>query len=53
MEKAEKKRFDTLYKRHLQKLTLQGKSAKTIDAYGRAARRLVSYFDCCPDKQSA
>ena len=52
MEKAERKRFKTLYERHLQKLTLQGKSAKTIDAYGRAVRRLVSCFDRCPDKLS-
>ncbi len=32
MEKAERKRFKTLYERHLQKLALQGKSTKTIDA---------------------
>nr|WP_320011158.1 hypothetical protein [uncultured Desulfobulbus sp.] len=51
MNKAEIKRFESLYERHLQKLALQGKSAKTIDAYGRAVRRLVSYFDRCPDKR--
>jgi len=51
-EKTEVKQFETLYERHLQKLTLQGKSAKTIDAYARAVRRLVSYFDRCSDKVS-
>lgn len=52
MNKAEIKRFESLYERHLQKLTLQGKSPKTIDAYGRAVRRLVQYFGRCPDKIS-
>lgn len=52
MKKAEIQRFEALYTRHLQKLALQGKSAKTIDAYGRAVRRLVSYFDRCPDELS-
>ena len=52
MKKAEIKRFETLYERHLQKLALQGKSAKTIEAYGRAVRRLVSYYDRCPDHLS-
>ena len=52
MKKAEIKRFEALYGSHLQKLALQGKSAKTIEAYGRAVRRLVSYYDRCPDHLS-
>jgi integrase len=50
MEKAEEKRFDTLYNRHLRLLKLQGKAQKTIDAYARAVRRISEYFDCCPDR---
>lgn len=47
---AEQKRFDRLYARHLQALKLQGKSKNTIDAYGRAVRRVAQRFDCCPDR---
>jgi integrase len=50
MDKAEQKRFDKLYKRHLRLLKLQGKAQKTIDAYSRAVRRIGEYFDCCPDQ---
>ncbi len=50
MKSAEVKRFETLYKRHLKLLKLQGKAAKTIDAYSRAVRRVSGHFDCCPDK---
>jgi len=50
MDPKETKRFDKLYQRHLQMLKLQGKSAKTRDAYARAIRRLRDHFDCCPDK---
>jgi len=50
MDKAEQKRFDKLYKRHLRSLKLQGKAKKTIDAYSRAVRRITEYFDCCPDQ---
>jgi len=45
MLSAEQKRFDRLYARHLQALKLQGKSQKTIDAYGRAVRRGAQHFD--------
>ena len=50
MDKAEQKRFNTLYNRHLRFLKLQGKSQKTIDAYSRAVRRISEHFDCCPDQ---
>ena len=50
MDKAEQKRFNTLYNRHLRLLKLQGKSPKTIDAYARAVRRISEHFDCCPDQ---
>ena len=50
MKKAEQKRFNELYQRHLRSLKLQGKSQKTIDAYSRAVRRIAEHFDCCPDK---
>lgn len=50
MNTKETKRFEILYDRHLKKLTLQGKSQATINAYSRAVRRLTAHFDCCPDK---
>ena len=50
MDKAEEKRFDKLYKRHLRLLKLQGKAQKTIDAYSRAVRRITQYFDRIPDQ---
>ena len=49
MNKAETRRFNQLYQRHLRLLKLQGKAEKTIDAYSRAVRRISEYFDCCPD----
>ena len=53
MDPKETKRFNNLYKCHLQMLKLQGKSEKTRDAYARAIRRLRDHFDCCPDKLTA
>jgi integrase/recombinase XerD len=50
MNPSEQSRFDELYQRHLRLLKLQGKSAKTIDVYARAVRRLTGHFDCCPDQ---
>lgn len=50
MTKSEQKRFDKQYQKHLLELKLQGKSSKTIDAYARAIRRIVTYFDRCPDQ---
>jgi integrase len=50
METDEQNRFDTLYKRHLRSLKLQGKSDSTIDLYARAVRRIAQHFDCCPDR---
>jgi len=42
-------RFKQLYERHINELTLQGKSKKTIEMYSRSLRRLADYFDACPD----
>lgn len=50
MKASEQKRFDTLYKKHLRALKLYGYSARTIDVYARAVRRVVGYFDCVPDQ---
>jgi integrase/recombinase XerD len=50
MNKTETKRFNSLYERHLKLLKLQGKSPSTIGNYARAVRRIVQYFDCCPDQ---
>jgi len=49
MNKAQQKRFDSLYRKHLSALKRQGKAEATIDAYSRAIRRLCEYFDCPPD----
>ncbi len=52
MTPAEQTRFDALYEQHLRALKLQGKSAKTIDVYARAVRRVAEHFDVCPDRLS-
>ena len=52
MNHSEQKRFDELYRKHLRALKLQGVSAKTIDAYSRAVRRIADWADCCPDQLS-
>jgi len=38
--------FDKLYTKHLKHLKLAGYQPKTIEAYGRAMRRIGNYFDC-------
>jgi integrase len=50
MKSSEQARFDTLYKRHLRALKLQGMSDSTMDVYARAVRRVTQYYDCCPDQ---
>jgi site-specific recombinase XerD len=50
MNATEQTRFDELYNRHLRTLKLRGMSAKTIDSYARAVRRVSSHFACCPDQ---
>ena len=50
MNQSEVNRFDSLYKKQLKTLKLQGKAERTIDAYARSVRRIKDYFDCCPDK---
>ncbi len=52
MNKAQKKRYDSLYQKHLSALKRQGKSKATIDAYSRAVRRITCHFDRCPDRLS-
>jgi integrase/recombinase XerD len=49
MNKAQQKRFDSLYRKHLSALKRQGKAEATIDSYSRAIRRVSEYFDCPPD----
>jgi len=50
MNKAQQKRYDSLYQQHLSALKRQGKSKATIDGYSRAVRRITSHFDKCPDR---
>ena len=50
MNKAQHKRYQSLYQQHLNALRLQGKSKTTIDVYSRAVRRVTEYFDRCPDR---
>ena len=49
MNKAQQKRFNSLYQKHVSALIRQGKAATTIDLYSRAVRRISSFFDCPPD----
>ena len=50
MNKAQQKRYQSLYQEHVNALVRQGKSKSTIDVYSRAVRRITEYFDCCPDR---
>ena len=50
MNKAQQKRYQSLYQQHVNALHRQGKSKSTIDIYSRAVRRITEYFDCCPDR---
>jgi site-specific recombinase XerD len=49
MNILDQQRTDVLYQRHVTALTLQGKRPKTVEAYARALRRLITYFDRCPE----
>jgi hypothetical protein len=50
MKKAQQTKFDSLYQQHVNVLRRQGKADTTIDAYFRAVRRIVEFFDLCPEK---
>jgi site-specific recombinase XerD len=50
MNKAQQAKFDSLYQQHVNALRRQGKAENTIDSYSRALRRIVEFFDICPDK---
>lgn len=52
MQKAQQKRYDSLYRKHLSALKRQGKAPSTIDVYARAVRRVSEYFDAPPDTLS-
>lgn len=49
MHKAQQKRYDSLYRKHVSALRRQGKAETTIDVYSRAVRRITEFFDCPPD----
>jgi len=49
MNTADQQRTEFLYQQHLTALSLQGKRPATIDGYSRALRRIIHYFDRCPD----
>tara|TARA_B100000508_G_scaffold136257_1_gene129055 strand:- start:1324 stop:2226 length:903 start_codon:yes stop_codon:yes gene_type:complete len=48
MNTQDQAKFDALHQQHLQALTLQGKSAKTIEMYTRSLRRVAAHFNRCP-----
>ena len=50
MNKAQQKKFNSLYQQHVNALHRKGKAATTIDAYSRAVRRITAFFDRCPDR---
>jgi integrase/recombinase XerD len=50
MKKVQQTKFDSLYQQHVNALRRQGRADTTIDAYSRAVRRIVEFFDIYPDK---
>lgn len=42
--------FNQIYKRHINELTLQGKSERTIEMYSRTLRKITAQFDLCPER---
>jgi integrase/recombinase XerD len=48
MNTQEQAHFHSIYQSYLNELTLQGKSAKTIDSYSRCIRQVATFFDVCP-----
>lgn len=52
MTPKDQARLDHLYDQHLRALKRHGKAQKTIEAYGRAVRRLAEFVDDCPDALS-
>jgi integrase/recombinase XerD len=48
MNTQEQAHFHSIYQFYLNELTLQGKSAKTIDSYSRCIRQVATFFDVCP-----
>ena len=50
MNKAQQKRFNSLYQLHVNALIRQGKVKTTVDVYSRAVRRITEFFDQCPDR---
>jgi len=50
MNTTEQRKFDSLYHQHISALTRQGKAKNTIEGYGRAVRRITTFFDQCPDQ---
>ena len=49
MNKAQQKRFKSLYRQHASALKRLGKAEGTIDVYARAVGRITESFDCPPD----
>lgn len=50
MNKSQRVKFESLYRRHVSALKRQGKAESTIDVYARAVRRVAEFCDCCPDQ---
>lgn len=50
MNKAQQKKFNSLYQQHVNALHRQGKAETTIDVYSRAIRRITEFYDRCPDR---
>ena len=52
MNKAQQRKFNSLYQLHVNALHRQGKALSTIDVYSRAVRRVTAFYDRCPDRLS-
>jgi integrase/recombinase XerD len=49
-DKAQQAKFNSLYQQHVNAFRRQGKVDTTVDTFSRALRRIVEFFDVCPDK---
>jgi integrase/recombinase XerD len=50
MNDKDQTHYSTLYEQHVNALTLQGKSERTIEMYSRSLRKLTAKFDMPPDR---
>jgi len=50
MNDKDQTHYNALYEQHVNALTLQGKSERTIEMYSRSLRKITETFDMPPDQ---